>query len=289
MRFDGTQLITGMTIGAALLGAGMLLGGFSRSPVLPQAAADIVRARQVDIVDELGTVVLSIGSDERGGTIQVRDRFGKTLVQAGAGARGGEFTLSTTEGRAAASMAAGNAGGGATFFGENGAAEIELGVIPAGPRLALSDGGGHPVAEIRARTETGGVISAFNAKGEVASRLFTDAAGCGVVETYRPRATPLVSIGSTVGGHGQITTYAGNDKPLVSISASAENQGQVFTYSDAGIPLIALAGRPAPDNCASLRIFNRHGEAVITVEPDEDDLGEIGVWRRDGTGRVISP
>jgi hypothetical protein len=54
------------------------------------------------------------------------------------------------------------------------------------------------------------------------------------------------------------------------------------------LPLIALGTR-APQGGPSLRIFNAHGDAVVTLEPSEEGFGEVAVWRPDGTGKTMRP
>ena len=69
------------------------------------------------------------------------------------------------------------------------------------------------------------------------------------------------------------------------LTASAQHEGQLYTYDADGQPQIALASRPSGP---TLRVYNRSGEAAVTLEPDDAGAGTLGLWAPDGDGRTLS-
>src|SRR5262245_43305822 len=92
-----TAFLTGMITGGSLLSIGLLLGGARQSLPQQAPASDVVQAKRIEIVDEVGTVVLAIGSNNDGGSLSVRDRFGKTLVLASASEHGGALAVTSAK------------------------------------------------------------------------------------------------------------------------------------------------------------------------------------------------
>src|SRR5688572_17568270 len=108
------QFIIGMLAGAAILGGGMLLAGAARHGTEAAAAPNpTIRTSQIEIVDELGTVVMVLGVNKDGGSLSVRDRLGKTLVLAGASEHGGALVVTNTRAAHPAFIAQATADGGA--------------------------------------------------------------------------------------------------------------------------------------------------------------------------------
>ena len=101
MRFRrGSGFLGGMTVGGMLVAAGIALGGAGGQGAT--GVSDVVRARSIEIVDEVGTVQLVVGTNDRGGTMSVRDRLGRTVLLLGAVEHGGMLVATNTQGRQAA-------------------------------------------------------------------------------------------------------------------------------------------------------------------------------------------
>lgn len=298
MRVLKSDFLLGMIVGSGLLAAGMLLGGASatrgsnsNSDTAAMAAgdsapSDLVRARRIEIVDEVGTVLLALGTNKDGGSVSVRDRFGKTTLLASATEHGGTLLLTETRtGRPAFLVSATSEGGRSTLFSENGHAAMDIRTTADVTTLAVADPQNRPGLVIKAGSD-GGSLAAYSEAGAVYARLFADISSGGVIETYEANGEPLVSISSTVGGHGQISTFASPGKPMVSLTATANHEGHIYTYNLQGQPLVAIASNPLGP---TLRVFNSDGEAAVTLESNENGHGTVGVWRRDGTGRALTP
>jgi len=95
---NGKSFVAGMATGAAILGAGMLMGGMQRGQAakpadLQDAAFRTVTASAVQIVDEKGVVQLSLRSSRTGGELGVMNAQGKGAVMLGARRGGGEVAI----------------------------------------------------------------------------------------------------------------------------------------------------------------------------------------------------
>src|SRR5690606_31500178 len=151
MRVLKSDFLLGMIVGSGLLAAGMLLGGASatrssnNSDTAAMAAgdsapSDLVRARRIEIVDEVGTVLLALGTNKDGGSVSVRDRLGKTTLLASATEHGGTLLLTNTRtGRPAFVVSATSEGGRSTLFSENGHAAMDIRTTADATTLTVAD------------------------------------------------------------------------------------------------------------------------------------------------------
>ncbi|HRQ75247.1 MAG TPA: hypothetical protein PK098_04945 [Phycisphaerales bacterium] len=249
----------GLIVGGVVFTTGLLLGGMGR------VEPDALRIRDLEIVDELGTTLLKIGSNRDGGSISIRNRFGRTVLLAAAAEQGGAIV--------------GN-------IGSTGQRAFEMGVTERGPELTITDFDRRGAVRLGFQPEGQAMIACMGPDASPRVRFTSDSKGHGLVTTYSSAGKPLAVVGSTVHGQGHFTTHGAEGRPLIALTSTVDNEGQLYTYNAAGLPMIALATHTTGP---SLRIFNRHGEAIISLESGDDDQGEVGVWQRDGTGRVIQP
>ena len=68
-----SDFVLGMLVGGALLGGGLVLGGAADQEIIPA----VLRARQIEVVDDVGTVRVLLGANTEGGTLSIRDRLGR--------------------------------------------------------------------------------------------------------------------------------------------------------------------------------------------------------------------
>lgn len=272
--------LLGLITGGCLLLAGILLGGQGA------AAPETIRARQLEIVDEIGTVRLVLGSNAAGGTISVRDHLGRTVLLASAADQGGTLVLGAAGSREPALVASASAEGGLLRLFDQGGTRVGELAARDGGRLALAGTAGREAIVL---TSAGGVGTAagHDANGGRTWALGQNAAGNGVVETYRgATGAALVGLSSTADHQGQIRTNAPNGRSLVLLTASPNREGQLYTYDDLGRPLCAIATR---SNGPTIRIFGPEGAPAITLETDAEGSGIAGVWRPDGNGQTFTP
>ncbi len=95
---NGTSFVAGMAAGAAILGAGMLMGGMQRAQQakpaeLQDAVFGTITASAVQIVNDKGVVQLSLRSTRTGGELGVMNAQGKGAVMMGARRGGGELAI----------------------------------------------------------------------------------------------------------------------------------------------------------------------------------------------------
>lgn len=229
------QFVLGLLAGGLMMFVGVCLGGAgSRQDEPPQE----LRARSIEIVDELGTVRLALGLNRHGGSVSVRDAFGRTMLLLSVSEHGGMLVANEVRG---------------------GTPTLIAGASASGPQVMLQHDEHSPLVRL------------------------SGAAGAGVIETLADGQTQA-RIDASSARQGRVTTYGPNGSELVSLTASAENEGQIYTLSG-GEPLIALAsGAHGP----ALRLFNRSGASIISLDADPSGSGEIGVWHEDGTGTTIT-
>ncbi|NNF42043.1 MAG: hypothetical protein HKN62_03160 [Phycisphaerales bacterium] len=265
-----TPFVSGMLVGASLLGGGLMLGGAGDEGSAP---TDVIQTRRLEIVDDIGTVRLALGSNEEGGTLGVKDKLGRTIMLAGAGQHGGVLVVTRTEtGQAAFTAGATRSGGALQVFDASGVRVMDA--------LATQDGGQLTIAAAGSPGEPGPGARA----GRPAVRLQVASDGSGRVESFGDTGGPAVTLSAGVGGRGQVTTSAGAT-PLVTLTATAANDGQIYTHDAEGRVQVAIASRPSGP---TVRIFNRDGVPAVTLEPDETGQGTLGLWDTDGEGRTIA-
>jgi len=269
LKTSSQPFIAGLITGAIAVLLGFLLGGWSQSPASAPASPRIIDAlatRRLEVVDELGTVVAVFGSNKDGGSLSLKDRFGRTMVLAGAAESGG--TIITNQ--------AGTGG-----------KSVVVGASKSGGSVAVFESSGSRVAELAGTASGGGLLEIHRPldKG-VAVRASASEAGGGLMETWSSRNQPLVRMGSSDGQQGQLTTFGPESVPLVLITSTQDQQGQIYTYDKNSQPLIALATNELGP---ALRIFNRTGQPVMTLESDQDGHGVLGIWKAAGEGRTLKP
>lgn len=252
--------VHGMITGALLLGGGLFLGGWSN---VREDRPGIVRAERVEIVDELGTVRVVLGSSESGGALSVRDRLGRTMLIAGTGPGGGVLVINDAETRqAVARIGSGGEGGECSLAGTDGVTRLRLAGTPAGGSMHAADRAGRTAVSVQ-----------------------VSAAGAGMVETLdAARSAPLVAIGATGDGQGQIRVNGPDGQPRTIITASERREGQIYTFADDRRPLLAFA---TDARGPVIRLYNVDGDAAVALDHDAESRGRVIVYDRDGIGRAI--
>ena len=285
----------GMIASAALLVTGWLLGGANQRvvpaprPEDARQADQLLRARRIEIVDQTGAVLLSLAGDEQGGTFTVRDRLGRAAMLAGATSDGGSLQLLNTQtGQPAVQSKVTADGGEWTMNSARGRVGFRAATSNGVATLALhADGAADPTVLLDSTDARTGRIRTFRPDGALAMQIAHDTALGGMIETWSAEGRKLVSLSSTAGAHGRIDTWGPtSDNPLVSIAANGEHEGLLYTYSADGRILAGIATRPVGP---ALRLYNQYGEPVIALQCTDDGNAELGILKRDGTGRFITP
>ena len=123
-----------------------------------------------------------------------------------------------------------------------------------------------------------------NDRGKNAVVITSDTEGDGTLTTFRRSGMELVHISATVDGKGTVTTYGKQGRKLVELNATVEEDGMITTYKSTGKKLVDLG---ATVDGGAIFMFNKTGEGIITLQPDEYGNGQVGVWNRKGKGRVF--
>jgi hypothetical protein len=279
MRNGKGSFWLGMLTGGGLVLAGLLLGAAD------EAAPEVVQSRRFEVVDEIGTVQLVLGTNREGGSLSVRDRLGRTVLLFATNDEGGTMVMTHPALERPGAIVRSTANGGSVQLNGRDGQPIVVTGTTAGDALSIGDGRGGHAHVLGAASDGAAAWTAHGGEGARIASLSADAAGGGVFETYQ-QGRPLITLSSTVGGHGQIRTLGLDGETLTMLTATAENEGQFYTFGSNGAPLVALASRPAGPTA---RIYNQNGEPAVTIETDEEGRGVIGLWSADGTGRVLKP
>ncbi|TVQ51670.1 MAG: hypothetical protein EA377_11895 [Phycisphaerales bacterium] len=272
--------VLGIAAGCILPTAGFLFGAASTAQ-----PADLIQARQVEIVDELGTRLMVLGASQTGGAVSVRDQLGRTMLLLGAGPEGGIVALNRVEDqRRAANLRATGQG-----------AALELYDDRQNRTIHVQSDRKHTNIELRRAESPGERIRLDFSQRDAATlrlirgeqdllRLGVHSLNSGMVESFHVSGDRLVVLSTTSDQQGQMATFAPGDNPLVHLTATPDHVGQLYTFGPDRRPWIALASHPTGP---SLRLFNPEGHPVVALESDEDGAGEIRMWSKDGPGHVI--
>ncbi len=272
--------VLGVAAGCLLPTAGFLFGAASTAP-----PADVIQARQIEIVDELGTRRMVLGASETGGAISVRDHLGRTMLLLGAGPEGGIIALNrAADQRRAANIRATDQGAALELFDDRRDRTVHIQSDRRDSKLELR----------RTDSPGAGIRLDFSQRNNATLRLIhgeqdllrlgAHALNSGMVESFRAEGDRLIVLSTTADQQGQLATFAPNDKPLVHLTGTPDHVGQLYTFGPDRRPWIALASHPTGP---SLRLFNPEGHPVMAIESDDDGAGEIRLWSKDGPGRVI--
>ena len=268
----------GMLTGGGLVITALMVGAAQNHP-------QVIRARQFEVVDEIGTVQLVLGTNRQGGSLSVRDRLGRTVLLFATADDSGAMVLTHPElDRPGVVLRATSRGGSMSLNDQSGHVAVAAGASGE-ESLRIGDGRGGTAMTIGASAQGAASMLAYGAEGRRLASLSSDAAGGGLIETY-VQGRPLVTLSSTIGGHGQIKTMGLEGQALAMLTATGDDQGQFYTFASDGRPLVALASRPGGPTA---RVYNANGDPAVTIETDEQGRGIIGLWREDGTGRVLEP
>lgn len=277
------EFVIGMLVGAMLLGLGMLLGGAARTARQP---LDSMRLKQLEIIDDDGIVQLLLQSTPDGGLVRLNDRLGRPMAELGTDRSGGRIGINHAPGGPAVSIVAEEQGGAIRCLDGGGHAVFEAAGDEHGGRLRLAGVEGKELVRLSVAGRQHGTISCFDQYGTELLSLYGDVNGAGAIETYTADGERLVSISAATGHFGQLETYNGRGQVLARLGANSREAGQLVTFDATGPALITLG---AHANGPSLRLLGASGKPIVTLESDDRDGGEIGIWRESGTGRVLRP
>lgn len=278
------DFVCGMLVGVSIFASGLLLGAAGREGVMNE---DSIRTKKLEIVDDDGVVQIVLQSADPGGTIRMNDRLGLATASLEITTTGAKFALNNiATGQAALEAASNESGAYLRTFNPQGHRIFETSMDDAGGKLTLANASGHDVLSLLASVRGPGALSLFDREGTALVSLFGDDHGSGAIETYSSSGERLIGLGSSPGGPGQMMTYNGKGRKLVHIGSGASEDGQIHTFDSEGGKLISIASRV---NGPLLHLFNREGRPVITLETDDQESGEIGIWKADGSGRVWQP
>lgn len=174
---------------------------------LSRQAPGLIKAREIQIVDSRGNVLLSLGEDALGsGFLNIRSQGGKDLVSLGSSDRA--------------------AGGRIQVHHSGGAPAVDLWVDPSGAgnlQTAHRDAG---VLIDLTHDEADGQLEVHSGAGPAVALGVVDGSN-GTVQTWNAAGRSLVKMGSMASGGGALTVYDGNQFPVVMLRVVNEDLGKV--------------------------------------------------------------
>lgn len=305
------------TLGLAALGLATLSLGAMRTQDTP----DVLRTRRLEVLrpDGQPAVVLA-GNGAGGGLVELRRGEASELVLAlSAETKGGVMRLGT--GGPAGQRSYGELG--PTHWRVHGKADQQLWDIGLGPRgggaLRLSDADGATVCELGAEAPLTGRLALATGTTEletiqpvddapleelrvrslkligegdaVIGTLAKNEAGGGALELRAKEGGAVLRLGQGPAGHGRVELRARTGELAGEFSATALGEGALTIYGRKERPLMQLY--PKSEGQLPLggefAIFNYSGDQVIRLGVDTAGAGELGVFNREGEGRIVVP
>ena len=104
---------------------------------------------------------------------------------------------------------------------------------------------------------------------------------CRSLKVVNEKGEPTAII-TEINGDGFLATISSSGKELVRLTA-LDGNGALITSSSSGNLLVGLGAHK--DVGGLISVFNKTGEEVCTMYPDEYGNGVIGAWNRKGKGR----
>ena len=221
-RLKWAMTATSVVVAAVLVGVIVAVVFAVRQPAPPTAlaVADVIQAKEFQVVDDVGSAVVTLRSWKLGGRIETRNHQGKRLFSVAA-ADDGSGTLSTynAEGKELVSLGSTDEGHGALSTRSAEGKELVS--------LTAMEGG------------SGGALTTYNAEGKELVSLGMTEGGSGMVTTHNAEGKELVSLGMAEGGSGTVTTHNAEGKELVSLAVVdaegvMDGTGMVGVYDPTG-------------------------------------------------------
>jgi hypothetical protein len=305
------------TVGLALLGLTALSLGASRS----QDTTDVLRTRRLEVLRPDGQLAVALGANPAGGgLVELRRGEAAELVLALSAETGGGVMRIGTGGPAGKrsygelgpthwrvhgksdqvlwEVGEGAQGGGSLRLSdEDGATVCELGTdAPLTGRVAIATGT-EELAELSPRSE--GTIEQLRVRSleligegdDVIGSFGKNAAGGGSLELRAKEGAAVLRFGQGPAGHGRVEVRARTGELAGEFSSTALGEGALTIYGRRERPLMQLYPKSAGQLPlgGEFAIFNYSGDQVVRMGVDTAGVGEIGVFDREGEGRIVVP
>jgi len=108
----------------------------------------------------------------------------------------------------------------------------------------------------------------------------------GLVLINDNNSNPIVQIANTDTG-GFCTIVDKNNKPMVSLKANPK--GGLIVLFGKNYNKSAAITLNSSENGGEIRIKNKDGKSLITLEVDEHGTGKVGAWDTKGKGQTLEP
>ena len=263
------------------------------------SAADVVRTKRLEVVDDLGNIILLAGLSVEGGQLDVWNSRGKSVVRIGANSMGGDLKILHHEGGKVMVASATDQGGALSIMNTNGKESANLATRANGGRLSVSNDNGKSLLEMRSSLGGGEIIglTGSNQKvfqllaGETGGTLSVRNPGNGAnlvlngpatrLEANRKGARILNLSATEEGGRINLSNQSGNTRVEIDGTLSG---GRVMIHDNLDQAVVALG---STGSWSGLRVRNTAGAVVVAIGDDELESGVIEISHPDGQTGVL--
>lgn len=228
---------------------------------------EVIQARRFEIVNSMGTPVLTIGSklDDQGyicttNSLGILNDNNRGEVTISASEYGSKILMSDHEGRSTVALSTGRDGG-----------QIEIVNVNQKESVMLWSG------------EYGGRMVVFDEDGKKATIIGTGVYG-GVIETLDANEKTVATMG--VGEYGGRSDILNSDGKMVASIGAWKTGGANHVNSNDSNGGVQIG---VTEDGGNIIIKNKTGEPKCSMIVDEYGSGQIGVFSRDGKGQIFSP
>jgi hypothetical protein len=134
-------------------------------------------------------------------------------------------------------------------------------------------------------TVTTGSISVRNGSNIEVIRIGPGAFGNEIV-VNNDQGKNALWLGSGSYGDGFLQTFSDSGKMLVRLGKSINADGALIVYSAELKEIVSLQ---SDEDGGWVKVYNKSGETIATMQADEYGNGVVGAWNRKGKGRTLQP
>lgn len=164
----------------AFLGMAALLGFVTLVAAGPSGIAELIQARNIEVVDAAGNPLISLTSNEMGGMMLVFNNQKSPVVVAGASPQGGTLGISNIEGNPVGLMESTELGGSVSTKSYTGQTLAAFGVTPDGGAVLVNNNMGRNRVILKTKEE-GGQVDILSRNGKPVFSMLPYGVGGGLV------------------------------------------------------------------------------------------------------------
>lgn len=256
----GAMIFAGLTIAAAVDPEG--------TPP-PDRRFGTIQARQIEILDNAGNLVLQARGGASGGEMDFWTPQGQNTMRLSTNNHGGDFALWSRDGVSLFSAFSTPTGGEIGMWNTAGRQLLRAGCETTGGRLELRDTEDHITVAAGSRPN-GGVLSVFDSAGQAVVTSRVNDHGGEIMMNGKDGA--LTTMMRTVESGGVFTANNKNGTPVATLEVDAAGHGASLLRSATGEPRVL---QQVMGERGSVSIFNAAGKDVANLTATNEGGGRL--------------